>query len=139
MRGLTVVVGFGVVGAAAVRHLRQGGVARDDIAVMDVRPDAVDEAVALGVRVRLGDGMERSALARVVAERTRCVVVAVGPDASAVLVTMLARDLCPDAKVHTAVRDPEYVPHARRAGADEVVADAEWTGRALAFAIGRQL
>ena len=132
---MTVVVGFGVVGAAAVRHLLHRGVAPADIVVVDLRPDAIDEAVALGTQARVGDGMERAVLADAVRGSTRCVVVAVGPDATAVLVTMLARDLCPDARVHTAVRDAEHVAHARRAGADEVVPGAEWAGRALAFAL----
>jgi voltage-gated potassium channel len=133
---LTVVVGLGVVGSAAIRQMLQRGLPPDDVAAVDVRPDAVEEAIALGVRGRVGNGMERAVLAPVVGEGTRCVVVAVGPDATAVLVTMLARDLCPGARVHTALREAEYVTHARRAGADEVVAGAEWTGRTLAFVVG---
>ncbi len=91
-----------------------------------------------GLTVVVGSGRSRSVCGpgsvtgwsgrcwpRRVGERPRCVVVAVGPDATAVLVTMLARDLCPDAKVHTAVRDAEHVAPARRAGADEVVAGVQ--------------
>jgi Trk K+ transport system NAD-binding subunit len=105
---------------------------------VDVLQEAVDEVVGHGVRARVGDGTERAVLAPVVGEGTRCVVVAVGPDATAVMVTMLARDLCPTARVRTAVREAEYVAAARRAGADEVISGAEWTGRALAFAVGWQ-
>ena len=60
---------------------------------------------------------------------------AVGVDATAVLVTMALRDLCPDAEILTALRDGE---HAKRAGADDVVAFSEWAGRARGFAVARR-
>jgi len=44
MGASTVVVGFGVVGAAAVRQLLRDKIAPSDVVVVDVRQDAVDEA-----------------------------------------------------------------------------------------------
>lgn len=121
-----------------MRQLLCDKIAPADVVVVDVRQDAVDEAHALGVGALLGNGMEHAVLARVAGEGVRCVIVAVGPDAAAVLVTMMARDLCPDAKVVTAIRDGDHAEHAKRAGADDVVAAAEWTGRALAYAIAQR-
>jgi voltage-gated potassium channel Kch len=138
MGAATVVVGFGVVGAAAVRQLLRDKIAPADVTVVDVRQDAVEEAKAFGVRAVLGDGMERAVLARVAGEGVRCVIVAVGVDATAVLVTMALRDLCPDAEILTALRDGEHIEHAKRAGADDVVAFSKWAGRARGFAVARR-
>ena len=134
MSASTVVVGFGVVGVSVVRQLLRAGTAPEDVVVVDVRQDAVEEATALGVRALLGSGTDRAVLAQAAAG-AGCVVVAVGEDAAAVLVTMMARDLCPAAKVHTVIRDAEHTEQAKRAGADDVVAPEEWVGRLLAFVI----
>lgn len=134
MSASTVVVGFGVVGVSVVRLLLRDGTAPEDVVVVDVRQDAVEEATALGVRALVGNGTDRAVLTQAAAGAGR-VVVAVEEDATAVLVTMMARDLCPAAKVHTVIRDAEHTEQAKRAGADDVVTPAEWVGRLLAFVI----
>jgi voltage-gated potassium channel len=137
MGHLAVVVGFGVVGATAARQLLESGMAPGDIAVVDNRPAALEAAVELRLRECLGDGTERELLQAMTSERTTCLIVTPGPDETAVMATLLARDLCPHAMILTAVRDGENVDHARRVGADVVIATSQWTGRALAFALAR--
>jgi len=136
MRDRTVLVGFGVTGASAARLLLATGVPAHDLTAVDTSTDAVDEATTMGATAYEGDATERATLDRAVCARTRCFIVTIGPDESAIMATMLARDLCPEAMVVTAVRDPDHVARAVRAGADRAYATPDWTGRALAMAVG---
>jgi voltage-gated potassium channel len=135
MRQQTVLVGFGVTGASAARQLLGTGTAPGDLVVVDNRPEAVTVAEELGLPAMLGDGTERAVLNRAIVGRAGHVIVTAGPDAVAVMVTMLARDLCPDVVVVTAIRDAEYVRYALRVGANDVIATSQWTGRALALVL----
>jgi voltage-gated potassium channel len=135
MRRRTVLVGFGVTGASAARQLLRTGTAADDVMVVDNRPEAVADAQELGLPAVLGDGTERAVLDRATGGRAGHVIVTAGPDTVAVMATMLARDLCPDVVVVTAIRDAEYVRYALRVGANDVIATSQWTGRALALVL----
>lgn len=133
--GETLVVGFGVTGAGAAHHLLDIGTDPADLVVVDRRPEAVEQAGALGVRGVVGDGTRRGVLVRAISRQVRHVVVAVVPDAAAVLSTMVARDLCPTAVVATAVRDSAHIVFVRRHGADHVVITSEEAGQALGDAV----
>jgi voltage-gated potassium channel len=133
----TVVVGFGVTGTSAARQVLRHGGDPADLMVVDVRPEAVPEASSLDIPAVCGEGTVRGTLARVVSRHTRYVLVTAGPDAVAVMITMLARDLCPSAEIITAVREAELARFARRAGADEVIVTSHWAGRALALVLDR--
>lgn len=133
----TVLVGFGVTGASAARLLLDTGVEPLSLAAVDTHPDALAEAVELGVVVHAGDGTTRAVLLGAIFKWTRCVIVTIGPDEAAVMATMIARELAPGATVVTAIRDPDHVARAVRAGADRAYATPEWTGRALALSLLR--
>lgn len=137
MHGQTVILGYGVTGAGALAHLLATGTEPAEVVVVERYPEIVERASELGVRGIVGDCSSRPVLQPVIAGLARCVIVTVQPDETAVLTTMLARDLCPNATILTALRDNEFVRYARRAGADQVVTSAVPTGRALATAIRR--
>jgi voltage-gated potassium channel Kch len=80
MSGHTVVVGFGVTGVNAVRHLLDHGTDPTHLMVVDKKTKAVERAIAFGAGAILGDGTDRRLLARAVSKHTRRVVVAVVPD-----------------------------------------------------------
>jgi voltage-gated potassium channel len=134
MRGQTLVVGFGVTGANAASHLFENGADPGDLVVVDRDPEAVERATVLGVRTIVGDGTDRHVLARVISEHLRRVVVAVASDEAAVLITMLARELCPSATIVTAVRENAPAVFARR-HADHVITTSEAAGEALGHAL----
>lgn len=134
-RGHAVLVGFGVAGVNAAKLLIEAGTDPVDLTVVDLRPEPLECATALGAHAHLGDATEPGTLGRLVCERTGCVIVTIGPDASAIMATMLVRTLSPDATVVTAIRDGEHAARTLRAGADQVIATAQWTGRALARAL----
>ncbi|AXB41780.1 NAD(P)-binding protein [Amycolatopsis albispora] len=139
MTGPTLIIGFGAIGASAARLLLSTGLPAERLVVIDQRRTAVTEAADLGARTVLGDAADRSALRRTGIAGARHVIVAVQPDATAVFITMVAREMCaPDAVVVTAVTDRKHVAHLR--GADQVVISSDTAGAALAAgALGQRL
>jgi voltage-gated potassium channel len=133
----TVVVGFGVTGACATRFLLEVGPDPVEVVVVDRDAGLVEQARKLGAQGIVGDCTSRPILARALDGRARCVIVTARPDATAVLTIMIARDLCPEATIVTALCDAEHVAKARQAGADQVIAPSETAGRALATAVLR--
>ncbi|MGY6651462.1 NAD(P)-binding protein [Amycolatopsis sp. TRM77291] len=113
MHGQTLVVGFGVTGSSAASHLLACGADAADLVVLDADADAVRSATELGARALRGDGTDRVALARVASVEVDRIVIALVPDQTAVMSTMLARELCPSAMIVTAVREDAHVPTAR--------------------------
>ncbi|WP_410585488.1 NAD(P)-binding protein [Amycolatopsis sp. lyj-108] len=103
--------------------------------MLDADADAVRSATELGARALRGDGTDRFALARATSAEVDRIVIALVPDQTAVMSTMLARELCPSAMIVTAVREDAHVPTARRVGADHAVVTAEAAGGALAGAL----
>lgn len=138
MSGQALVIGFGVTGASAAQYLLDHDTDPTDLIVVDIHREAVERAAELGAHVVLGDGTNRHVLRQAISGHVRHVVVAVVPDDAAVLVTMLARDLCPTATIATAVRNLAHVPFVRRHGADHVVTTSESTGTALVHALQDQ-
>jgi voltage-gated potassium channel len=104
--------------------------------VLDQRTEVIEAAAAaLKLSSHLGDASDHTTLTRIVSAETRFVIVAVSPDETAVMTTMLVRGMCPNVVVVTAVREDDNVDHARRAGANQVVTTSPWAGRALATAL----
>ncbi|QFU88577.1 NAD(P)-binding protein [Amycolatopsis sp. YIM 10] len=139
MTGHTLIIGFGAIGASAARLLLSSGVPAAQLVTIDHRRDALTEAANLGVRTVFGDAADRAALRQTGITEARYVIVAVQPDATAVFITMVARDLCgPDAVVVTAVTDRKHVGFLR--GADQVVISSDTAGAALAGgALGQRI
>jgi voltage-gated potassium channel len=138
MSGQTLVIGFGITGTNAARHVLDSGTDPADLIVVDRHTTAVEQATDLGARAILGDGTDRHVLAQAVSGQIRHVIVAVVPDDAAVLTTMLARELCPAATIVTAVRDNTHVTFVRRHGADHAVTTSEAAGTALGRALNEQ-
>lgn len=87
MSGHTEVIGFGVIGRDAARHLLDQGLEPAELVGVDRSADAVERAMLLGAHAVLGDGTDRRVLAQAISEHTRRAVVAVVPDEAAVLIT----------------------------------------------------
>jgi voltage-gated potassium channel len=128
MRGQTLVVGFGVAGSTAASYLHSYGTNAVDLLAVDVTPEAVQPAGELGVPAILGDGTDRHVLARAVSDQVRQVIVAVTPNETAIMTTMLARELCPSTTIATAVRESPHPAVVRHHGADLVRNDRRYWG-----------
>jgi voltage-gated potassium channel len=131
MKDHVIVVGYGTKGRAAVQTLLGNGVKRDQVVVIDPRPQAVADAGNDQIAAFQGDATSRAVLRRAEVTRARQVIVTTDRDDSAVLVTLAVRQLNPDAHAIVAVREEDNVPLLRQSGADAVITSSEAVGRLL--------
>lgn len=128
-----VICGYGVKGRSAARALSEesSNGDRSDIVVVELDPEAAQEASRDGYTVITGDATRTRTLLEAHVARARSVIIAPDRDDSAVLVTLTARELAPDATIVAAVREQENAHLLRQSGADAVITSAETTGRLL--------
>lgn len=131
LRDHTVVVGFGTKGRGAADTLVNSGVPKDQIVVIDAKPAAVAEANAFGLGAIVGDATRTEVLRRVKAESASRIIVTTHRDDAAVLVTLTARRINPDALVVVAVRETDNIPLLKQSGADITVTSSEAVGRIM--------
>ncbi|WP_191834412.1 potassium channel family protein [Gordonia ajococcus] len=129
-----VIVGFGTKGRSAARALIDAGVDTASIVVVDSDPNALDAAESVGVVAVRGDATRREVLRLAEVDAARAVLIAVHSDATAVLITLTARQLSTGAKIAGVVRDAQNVSLLRRSGADTVVVSAATAGRLMGIA-----
>jgi len=134
LRNHTVVVGYGTKGRSAVAALLADDIAASEIVVVDSDPIALKAAAARGLVTVNGSATKSDVLKLAGVTRARAVVVALGSDDSAVLVTLSARELGPNAKIVATVRESENTHLLKQSGADSVVVSAETAGRLLGLA-----
>ena len=130
-----IICGFGVKGRSALRTLLSKGVERDQIVVIDDSREAREDAKAAGLTVICGSAASTKVLLHAGIRHARSVVVAVNRDDTAVLTTLTARELNPDATIVAAVREEENVHLLRQSGATSVITSADAAGRLLGFAV----
>ncbi|CAN5421923.1 potassium channel family protein [soil metagenome] len=129
-----IICGYGTKGRSAARALREDGIERDRIVVVERNRDAAEEAAAAGYTVVIGDASRVAVLRQASIERACAVVVAPHKDDAAVLTTLTARELNPDATIVSAVREDENAHLLRQSGADSVITSSEASGRLLGLA-----
>jgi voltage-gated potassium channel len=129
--GHTIVVGFGTKGRSAVRTLLDTGLAANSIVVVDTSGPAVREANLAGLTGITGDATSSRVLGSAEAAKASRIVVAVPRDDTAVLITLTARQVNPEAVIVATIREAENESLLRQSGADHVVVSAEAAGRLL--------
>jgi voltage-gated potassium channel len=134
MTGQTVVVGYGTKGRSAVRTLRDAGVPATSIVVVDLALHMIAESNRAGLAGVAGDATRREVLLSAQIQTADRVVIAVGRDDTAVLVTLTARQLSPRLTISASVREAENEPLLRQSGADHVVVSSDAAGRLLGLA-----
>ena len=130
----SIIVGFGTKGRAASRQLTAHGVEPGQIVVIDQRDDARRHAVALGFAAIAGDATETEVLEEAAVRNARTVVVAVDRDDTAVLTTLTARELNPQAMIAASVREEQNAHLLRQSGANSVITSSDAAGRLLGVA-----
>lgn len=135
VRNHTVVIGYGTKGRAAVAAMVGHDVAPADIVVVDESSDAVDRARAAGLVTVHGDATKADTLRLASVQHAKAIIVATDNDASAVLVTLTARELAPQATIIAAARESENQHLLKQSGADSTVVSSETAGRLLGVAI----
>ena len=134
VRNHTIVVGYGTKGRTAVAAMIGDEVAPADIVVVDDNPAVLDRAKSAGLVTVRGDATKSEVLRLASAQHARSIIVATDSDASAVLVTLTARELAPRAKIIAAAREAENQHLLRQSGADSTVVSSETAGRLLGIA-----
>jgi voltage-gated potassium channel len=131
-----VICGFGVLGRSAAEVLLAEE-DRDDIVVVEADRDLAERAASAGFAVVQGDLGSRSVLREAGVERAHAVIVATDRDDAAVLATLTARELRPEATIVAAVHERENRHLLVESGADTVITAAESSGRLLGLATHR--
>ncbi|MGX7825101.1 potassium channel family protein [Actinokineospora sp. 24-640] len=134
VRDHVVVVGYGTKGRSAVSAVLSEGLDPSRIVVVDTDQGMLDAASLLGLVTVHGSGTRSDVLRVAGVPRARSVVVASSRDDSAVLITLTARELAPNAQIVAAVRETENVHLLRQSGANQVVVSSETAGRLLGMA-----
>ena len=137
VRNHTVVVGYGTKGRTAVAAMIGDGAAAADIVVVDTDQTLLDRASASGLVTVRGDANRSDVLRLAGAQHAKAIVVATNSDPTAVLVTLTARELAPNAKIIAAVREGENRHLLLQSGADSVVVSSETAGRLLGLATSK--
>ncbi len=128
------ICGYGSTGRAAARALIAQGVDATDIAVVDIDDQALALASADGFIAIAGNASKVSVLNQAGIDRAESVVVTPNRDDTAVLITLTARELNPDARIVATVRERENLHLLRQSGADSAIDQAAAVGRLVGIA-----
>jgi voltage-gated potassium channel len=131
VNGHYVICGYGVKGRSAARALREDGVDATRIVVVEPVREAAEAASRDGYAIVVGDASRAAVLLEARVERCAAVVVAPNRDDTAVLITLTARQLAPQATIVAAAREQENADLLRQGGADAVITSSETSGRLL--------
>ena len=137
VRNHTVVVGYGTKGRTAVSAMIGDGVTPGDIVVVDTNQVSLDRASAAGLVTVRGDANKSDVLRLAGAQHAKAIIVATSDDPTAVLVTLTARELAPEATIIASVREAENQHLLLQSGADSVVVSSETAGRLLGLATSK--
>lgn len=130
----TIVIGYGTKGRAAVAAMIGDAVRPGDIVVVDESKVALEKAKSAGLVTVNGNATRSDILRLASAQHARSIIVATNDDATAVLVTLTARELAPHANIIASARESENEHLLRRSGADATVVSAATAGRLLGVA-----
>jgi len=137
VRHHTIVVGYGTKGRTAVAAMIGDGVAPADIVVVDTSQTSLDRANAAGLVTVRGDANKSDVLRLAGAQHAKAIIVATSDDPTAVLVTLTARELAPQATIIASVREAENQHLLLQSGANSVVVSSETAGRLLGLATSK--
>lgn len=131
----TIIIGYGVKGAAAAKALVDAGQPKDRIVIVSPERAQVEEATQRGFVAVLGDARRESVLKDAVIDRAAKIIVATDEDDTSVLVTLTARRLAPHARIVAPVRQEQNADILRQSGADTIIPTAESAGKLMALSL----
>lgn len=127
-----IVVGFGVKGRSAVSTLLANGVDAESIVVVEESKIHEKDLENLKVVVVNGDARREETMRAAEISRASQVIISVDSDDAAILITLVARRLNPNANITVAVRESVHNKTFRQSGANVVINTDESTGHLLA-------
>lgn len=136
MENHVIVCGYGRVGLRIASELNERGV---ECIVVDLRPEALEAASALGVEVLLGDATEEPVLRAAHIERARALVAAADSDTGNTYIVLTARALNADLFIVGRTGSPSAERRMKTAGADRVISPYQIAGQRMAMSIVQPL
>mgnify|MGYP000432082329 CR=1 FL=1 len=134
VRNHTIVVGYGTKGKTAVAAMIGDGTPPGDIVVVDTDQATLERAAVAGLVTVKGDANRADVLRLAGVQHAAAIIVATNSDPTAVMVTLTARELAPNAKIIASIRESENQHLLKQSGADSVVVSSETAGRLLGIA-----
>jgi voltage-gated potassium channel len=134
LRDHVIICGFGTKGRAAATTLIGHGWKPGHLVAVDEDPAARAKATSMGIGAVAGSATTQHALRDAGIEEAAGVVVAVNRDDAAVLATLTARELNPNANIVSAVREDENAHLLHESGANSVITSSSSAGRLLGLA-----
>lgn len=135
LKGHTIVCGYGTTGTEAVAELLREGTAASEIVVVDMDNGRLAGAEAAGLGTVFGDATQNAVLEAAGVARARAVIICPSRDDTAVLISLTAKRLAPNATRVVAIRTTENELLAMDTGADVIVNPVSFAGRMLAGAL----
>ncbi len=129
------VIGFGPAGRGAVSGL---GEIRDRVLVVDLSPEGISSAEAMGFRGAIGDASNAEVLQHLHLEHVRIVVITLPSRQDALAILNLLRTIAPQATRIVRSRHQIHTDEFIIAGADIVVGDEAEVSRAMAETVVQQ-
>lgn len=129
MRNHTVLLGYGTMGESALATMLRNGADPERIVVIDTDTLAVAMANQAGLAAFHGDATSRELLRRAEVPKAKHIVITVNRDDTAILATLTARQLNPQARIVVSVRKQENISLLKQSGADGVVTSTDAVGR----------
>jgi voltage-gated potassium channel len=114
----TILCGYGRIGRIVAQELAQAGTS---IVVIERSPAAAQELERAGYLYMIGDATQEDVLRTAGIEKARCLISALGTDASNVYTVLIARDLNPRLYIVGRSEDETAEDKILRAGADKVI------------------
>ncbi|KWX65828.1 TrkA family potassium uptake protein [Mycobacterium sp. NAZ190054] len=135
LRNHIIIVGYGTKGRTAAAAMVGDEIAPGDIVVVDEDAAALERAKSAGLVTVRGTATDSEVLRLAGAQHAKTIIVAANRDDTAVLVTLTARELAPNAKIIAAVRETDNEHLLKQSGADSTVVTSETAGRLLGIAV----
>lgn len=137
VRDHVIICGFGTKGRSAAAAVVGQGTPHDRVVVIEPDSDARADASEAGFVTIAGNASRTSVLRQAEVELAAAVIVAANADETAVLITLTARELNPNAVITVAVRESENAHLLQQGGADSVITSSAASGRLLGLATAR--
>jgi voltage-gated potassium channel len=134
LRDHVIICGFGRMGRVVAEEIAHGAMA---MVVVERDPTHEPELIAAGVSYVIGSALDDRVLEQAGVRRARAIVVATASDADNVYVTLSARALNPQIRIHARGESEAGLQHLRMAGADVAISAYHWGGLRLAASILR--
>lgn len=137
LKGHFIICGYGHTGRVAARELAAKGYPKDQIIIIDSAQHVLQEAADDGFAALRGDATREAILIKAGIHKAEAVIVTPGRDDTNILIVLTVRQLNPEVRIVSGVKEAENVKLVKQGGANVIVSPSKVGGYMLADAIDR--